>query len=497
MAFNVSGSFPASIVPMPKKVTVQDNYIDFQDANFDQWTQQYLPELYEAEVERYGNRTLGGFLRMVGAEMPMTSDQVIWSEQNRLHIAYDTVQVANAGGGFPAVTVTITPGANPNPSSGIRVGATLLVSDNATGLVTTKLLVTALAGNNGYTLTCHAYEGAALPAALVTGAGSNSLFVYGSMFPKGSNGMAGALEPSLTTFKNSPIILKDNYELSGSDAAQIGWIEVATEDGTSGYMWYLKAESETRLRFQDYLEMAMVESVPNANAATFGANFFPTDGVGGGANNAAIYGSTGLFSAIETNGNVYSGFAGAAAPGSGALGDFDEILKNLDKQGAIEENMLFLSRSTALDFDDMIAAVNGGFASTQAASYGLFENDGDMALNFGFSGFRRGSYDFYKTDWKYLNDATTRGLDKEIDGVMVPAGTTTVYDQMLGSNIRRPFLHVRYRASESEDRRMKSWITGSVGGAFTSDLDVMRVNFLSERCLVTQAANNFVLFKGA
>jgi hypothetical protein len=497
MAFNVSGSFPASIVPMPKKVTVQDNYIDFQDANFDQWTQQYLPELYEAEVERYGNRTLGGFLRMVGAEMPMTSDQVIWSEQNRLHIAYDTVQVANAAGGFPAVTVTITPGANPNPSSGIRVGATLLVSDNATGLVTTKLLVTALAGNNGYTLTCHAYEGGALPAALVTGAGSNSLFVYGSMFPKGSNGMAGALEPSLTTFKNSPIILKDNYELSGSDAAQIGWIEVATEDGTSGYMWYLKAESETRLRFQDYLEMAMVESVPNANAATFGANFFPTDGVGGGANNAAIYGSTGLFSAIETNGNVYSGFAGAAAPGSGALGDFDEILKNLDKQGAIEENMLFLSRSTALDFDDMLAATNGSYNSTQSASYGLFENDGDMALNFGFSGFRRGSYDFYKTDWKYLNDATTRGLDKEIDGVMVPAGTTTVYDQMLGSNIRRPFLHVRYRASETEDRRMKSWITGSVGGAFTSDLDVMRVNFLSERCLVTQAANNFVLFKGA
>jgi hypothetical protein len=497
MAFNVSGSFPASIVPMPKKVAVQDNYIDFQGANFSQWTQQYLPELYEAEVERYGNRTLGGFLRMVGAEMPMTSDQVIWSEQNRLHIAYDTVQVANAVGGFPAVTVTITPGANPNPSSGIRVGATLLVSDNATGLVTTKLLVTALAGNNGYTLTCHAYEGAALPAALVTGAGSNSLFVYGSMFPKGSNGMAGALEPSLTTFKNSPIILKDNYELSGSDAAQIGWIEVATEDGTSGYMWYLKAESETRLRFQDYLEMAMVESVPNANAANFGANFFPTDGVGGGANNAAIYGSTGLFSAIETNGNVYSGFAGAAAPGSGALGDFDEILKNLDKQGAIEENMLFLSRSTALDFDDMIAATNGSYNSTQSASYGLFENDGDMALNFGFSGFRRGSYDFYKTDWKYLNDATTRGLDKEIDGVMVPAGTTTVYDQMLGSNIRRPFLHVRYRASETEDRRMKSWITGSVGGAFTSDLDTMRVNFLSERCLVTQAANNFVLFKGA
>ena len=235
----------------------------------------------------------------------------------------------------------------------------------------------------------------------------------------------------------------------------------------------------------------MVEGELQANTVAFGGNFGP----GGAAQN--IKGTEGLFAAIEARGNVYSGFAGAAAPGSGALADFDEILKQLDKQGAIEENMLFLSRATALDFDDMLAATNGGFASTQAASYGLFDNEAEMALNFGFSGFRRGSYDFYKTDWKYLNDATTRGMSNAIDGVMIPAGTSTVYDQMLGSNIRRPFLHVRYRASETEDRRFKAWITGSVGGAYTTDLDTMRVNFLSERCLITQAANNFVLFKGA
>ena len=488
------GAFPASITPMPNKVTVQGNFIDFHDTNFSTWTQQYLPELYEAEVERYGNRTLGGFLRMVGAEMPMTSDQVIWSEQNRLHVAYDNVAIAAGGHAFPKFRATITKGAANPASSGIRVGNTILISDNATGLVTLKALVLSNTDNattDGYTLECHAYEGAALAAALTGGA--CSLFVYGSEFPKGSNGMNQAIEPTLSSFQNSPIIIKDNYELSGSDAAQIGWIEVSTEEGQSGYLWYLKSESETRLRFEDYLEMSMVEGELNANAANFPhAAFGPAT-----ASNQNIKGTEGLFAAIESRGNVYSGFAGAAAPGSGALGDFDEILKNLDKQGAIEENMLFLSRSTALDFDDMIAAMNGAYASTAAASYGLFENDGDMALNFGFSGFRRGSYDFYKTDWKYLNDATTRGLDNEIDGVLVPAGTSTVYDQMMGSNIRRPFLHVRYRASETEDRRMKSWITGSVGGAYTSDLDVMRVNFLSERCLVTQAANNFVLFKGA
>ena len=147
----------------------------------------------------------------------------------------------------------------------------------------------------------------------------------------------------------------------------------------------------------------------------------------------------------------------------------------------------------------MLAGLSSG--TQGGTAYGLFENSEEMALNLGFTGFRRGSYDFYKTDWKYLNDASTRGatsgtgeVGSGIDGVLVPAGTSTVYDQILGTNIRRPFLHVRYRASQADDRRMKSWLTGSVGGAYTSDLDAMEVHFLSERCLVVQAANNFVLF---
>ena len=503
MSFVTGGSFPASLVPAQQQMTLANNYLSFDGAAGGNFAQQYLPELYEQEVERYGNRTIGGFLRMVGAEMPMTSDQVIWSEQNRLHIAYkDSTAAAVAGAGSVTITVTLNLTAASSPSvtvtdGAIRVGQTILISDKATGLITAKAIVRSLANSGGALtndeLTCVLYEStaAAFPATLEVANGIN-LFVYGSEFGKGTIGMAGSVEPSFTQYHNSPIIMKDNFQINGSDTAQIGWVEVSTEDGQDGYLWYLKSESETRLRFEDQLEMSMVEG----ELMTNGDQAFGGAGAVAGTQQG-IKGTEGLFAAIEKRGNVYSGFAGAAAPGSGALGDFDEILKQLDKQGAIEENMLFLSRQTALDFDDMLAAVNGAYASTQAASYGLFDNEAEMAINFGFSGFRRGSYDFYKTDWKYLNDATTRGLDKEIDGVMVPAGTTTVYDQMLGSNIRRPFLHVRYRASETEDRRMKSWITGSVGGAFTSDLDVMRVNFLSERCLVTQAANNFVLFKGA
>ena len=123
-----------------------------------------------------------------------------------------------------------------------------------------------------------------------------------------------------------------------------------------------------------------------------------------------------------------------------------------------------------------------------------------MALNLGFSGFRRGSYEFYKSDWKYLNDKATRGAINDraggaaTRGIFIPAGVSSVYDQMLGKNLKRPFLHVRYRASQTEDRKYKTWITGSVG-ATTSDIDAMEVHYLSERCLITQGANNFMLMQ--
>jgi hypothetical protein len=486
MSFTVTN---AGLTPNQNQVTLESNYLNFAGGSpANDFAQQYLPELYEQEVERFGNRTLSGFLRMVGAEMPMTSDQVIWSEQNRLHVAYTGCTLAGTGnqlmtiqpGGTAPITLT-----NPHV---IRGGQTIVVSDPITNTT-----VKALVGPISYpipastqlgrtTINAFPYGMSAWPAALI--GTPLDIFVYGAEFAKGTVGMEGAVQPSFTQFENKPIIIKDKYEISGSDTAQIGWVEVATEDGTSGYLWYLKAESETRLRFEDYLEMSMVEG----ELAT------SPGGISAGDNGSAG-GTQGMFAALELRGNVWQGFAGAAAPGSGALADFDAILAQLDKQGAIEENMLFLDRATALDFDDMIAAqAGGGFPSTQSASYGLFDNSGEMALNFGFSGFRRGSYDFYKTDWKYLNDASTRGLVNNIQGVLIPAGTSTVYDQMLGQNIRRPFLHVRYRASQTDDRRYKSWLTGSVGGAYTSSLDAMEVHFLSERCLVVQAANNFVEF---
>ncbi len=464
--------------PAPAKQTLSSNYLSFTGGSND-WSQQYLPDLYEQEAEVFGNRSIASFLRMVSAEMPMTSDQVVWSEQGRLHLHYKGAAVANTG------VITIA-------SSGthaVRVGQTIVLSDNTTSPTVIKAYISAVASDNT-TLTAIPYTGGATVGAVsgfVTtdddGTATCDLFVYGSEFKKGTSGMTNAVQPSFASLTNKPIIIKDKYEVSGSDSSQIGWVEVTGEQGQSGYLWYLKAEGDTRQRFEDNLEMAMIEGELAKSAGGVDSQL-------GTAGSDDTAGTEGLFAAVTARGHITTGIAGTSPTDD--LGSFDNILKKFDAQGAIEENMLFINRDVSLAIDDMLATQNSYGAG--GTSYGVFSNSEDMALNLGFSGFRRGSYDFYKTDWKYLNDGSTRGIiENDVRGIVVPAGTSTVYDQILGKNIKRPFLHVRYRASQSDDRKMKSWTTGSVGGNFTSDLDAMEVHYLSERCLITQGANNFML----
>jgi len=484
MAGNLLNTPTFALQPAAERVALATNYI----TNFN-FLNQYLPDTYEKEFERYGNRTIASFLRLVGAEMPSNSDQIKWAEQGRLHIKYTSVGTAAVA---TASTATFQINDANVTSTAIRIGQTVMLQRNsgASQGVFNKAIVTAVSTPTGgpYTFTAAFYEAAGL-AASGTGAGNAdfTVFIYGSEFQKGQNGMQGSLEAEDSIYSNKPIILKDRYAVNGSDMAQIGWVEVTSENGATGYLWYLKSEHETRLRFEDYLETAMIEAVP---AEAGSGALTALGGVAGG--------SEGVFYVVNTRGNVW----GAGTPTT--LADWDTIVSRLDKQGAIEENVVFVNRGLSFDIDNMLATLNGYNAAgaAQAASYGLFDNDVNMALNLGFSGFRRG-YDFYKSDWKYLNDPTMRGglntnaatATGTVTGLLVPAGSTSVYDQIMGKNAKRPFLHVRYRASEAEDRRYKTWITGSAGGAATSELDAMEVHFLSERCVCTLGANNFVLFR--
>ena len=501
MAITAGGNLNS--VPAPKQQTLASNYIDFRDSNTAGWAQQYLPDLMEKEAEVFGPRTISGFLSQVGAEEAMSADQVIWSEQGRLHLSYQgTVATQGDVNGTFTITADIDGdtgvASSTSRTHAVRVNDTVLIASSG---IVTKCLVVETPDNN--VISVEPYDKADLTGH-GTGSGASILLVIGSEYGKGqsysditgthSSDRREAIEPSFKSFSNKPIIMKDYYEVSGSDASAVGWVEISGEEGQSGYLWYLKAEGDTRARFTDYLEMAMIEAEKTVATSAIGfANKQIRGQADAGADGA---GTEGLFAAIEDRGNLTSGVTGVNAATD--LAEFDAILAEFDKQGAIEENMLFVNRATSLAFDDMLASMNSYGAG--GTSYGVFDNSEDMALNLGFSGFRRGSYDFYKSDFRYLNDKATRGEinrvagSAAVRGVIIPAGVSSVYDQALGKNLKRPFLHVRFRASATDNRRMKTWVTGSVGAA-TSALDAMQVHYLSERCLVVQGANNFMLMK--
>ena len=208
----VSPAF-GSIVPSQKQQLLSTNYLNFANGSGNDFAQQYLPEIYEQEVERYGNRTLSGFLRMVGAEMPMTSDQVVWSEQNRLHIAYNGL-TATANNQIRIVQ-------SANVQGLISVNQTIVVMNTANG-DELKCLVTGVTGTSGtsgnYDLTVLPYTQATLAAA---GAGTVGLynagspittlkiFVYGSEFAKGTTDLTlMSVAPKFTQYNNKPIIIK-------------------------------------------------------------------------------------------------------------------------------------------------------------------------------------------------------------------------------------------------------------------------------------------------
>ena len=445
MSVTMSGALAGSLTPSPTKTVLSTNYLGSDIA----YTSQFLPDVHEKEFAKYGNRSVASFLRRVGAEVPFASDLIQWSEQGRLHLA-----VTGAARSADVITKAGHP---------FRLNQTVVIKD-ADG-TQEKAIITAVDTD---TFTVASYENANLAAALATT--GLSVFAFGSEFKKGTKGMEGSLEAPKDIQSVKPIIIKDKYEINGSDMAQISWIEVETDQG-SGFVWYLKSETETRKRFEDYLELSLIEGREAAS--------------GSGAAALSYNGTKGLFQQVETRGNISTGAIEARA-------DIEAYIKVLDKEGAIQENVMFVNRDKSFEIDAVLAAQNN-FGSS-GASYGMFDNDEMMALSLGFKGFNLG-YDFYKTDWKYLNDATTGGLTSGIDGLIVPAGTTSVYDEVMGESVVLPFLHVKYRKTANEDRKYKSWLIGSAGGANNSEYDSMAVHFLSERALCVMGANNFILLK--
>ena len=440
-----------ALTPSSVKTQSRTNYISFFD-----YSSQFLPDEHDEIAQIYGNQSISGMLYMMGAESSFASDQVIWTEEGRLHTVYTTV--ARATNVFTQANHVF------------RLNETVHISD-----ASNKRMGVITAVDND-TFTVAPYKSAGFTALGTTGL---TVFVTGSEHFKGSGGQQGSLETDFSIQQNKPIILKDRFEVNGSDATQIGWVK--TDMG--GYLWYMQSEMDTRERWEDRLELSMILGELAEDGSVAQQNGYE--------------GTEGLFEAVRTRGNTFQGLADQ-------LTEWDDILKRFDAQGKIKDYMFYVDRDQSLAIDNLLGTLNAGYSG--GISYGIFENGEDMAVNLGFLGFRRGTYNFFKSDWKLLNDPTLLGAvaagANKVRGLLVPVGSTSVYEGAYNgrgdnSKVRVPYLQLKYRMAGSEQRRYKTWLTGSVNGVSNNEDDVMTTHHLSERLLCTVGANNFMIFEGA
>lgn len=434
------------LTPTSTKVVTPTNYVSIYD-----YSHQYLPDVYNEMAKIYGNRRIVGLLRMMGAEVGTNSDTFIWTEEGRLHTRYS--DVTRVGNVFT------------KNNHVFRVNEKVQVSDANDKKIG---IITAVTAN---TFTMASYSADAWGS---LGAANISAFVIGSEFQKGTNGMTEALEKDFTVYKNKPTIKKDVYITSGSDATNVGWIDTG-----KGYYWYLASEYETRLRFEDRLELDMILGQSADAASGAEVNGYP--------------GSEGLFQAVRERGNFFQGIATD-------IPAWDTIVDRFDKQGAIQDYTFYCDRAQSLAIDDMLGELNAGYDG--GISYGIFENGKQQAIDLGFRSFKRGTYNFHKMDWKLLNQPELLGgenVAQKTRALLIPMGMKDVYEGYKedgASKGKVHYLHMKYKQGPADNRRNKTWTTGSVGGVATDDFDGMKIHSLSESGLCVVGANNFMLFEG-
>jgi hypothetical protein len=428
------------------------------------------PDNRELLVKTYGNQGITGFLQLTGAvKAAGTADEVQWWEEQRLHPKASIVPtgaVASAAAAASGASQTVAVAT----ASAAASAATLLLRDNdivLAGQVRAFVSNVAKAGNTVTSFKLTALSSAdALPA---IGTAGVEYPIVGNLFAQGSDQQTDYMESNVAKYTNPYMIVKEIYKVTGSQATNIGWINL----GNGDYRWYIKSEADTRQRFMDKREMMMLLGQKVDSSSISG-----------------ISGSEGYFSAVENRGIVHGNYIET-------LADVDALIKELDRQGASPEYALYVNRHQALKIDDLIASAGAGSGITAgvSSSYGAFNNSKDMAIELGFQSFSRGGYTFHKHDWKLLNEPTLLGAstatNAEFIGAAIPM--STVVDAKSGD--RNPSLEMNYKATNGYSREMEHWMTGSILGATNDTKDLVQFNYRSEIALVTRAANRHVLIK--
>jgi hypothetical protein len=429
------------------------------------------PDNRDMLVKTYGTQTITGFLQMTGAvKSNGTADSVQYWEETRLHPAQIATPVA-AIAGTTQIVLNMASAAT-SATGAVKAAAQKYLRKNdviLVGGVDRFIITDVTAGEFAATAvaaaTAQALSSAGLTAELA--AASATFPIVGNLFAQGSEQNDGYLESDVVKRTNPYMILKETYEVTGSQATNVGWINL----GNGDYRWYIKSEMDTRKRFLDKREMMMLLGVQNTSGVSI---------------NGAIEGSEGYFAALENRGIVNSGYINN-------LADVDAIITELDKQGGAPEYAMYVNREQDLKIDNLISnglnnAVNG--VTTGAQAFGTFINDPAQAVRLGFTSFKRGSYNFHKQAWKLLNEPTLLA-NSVYKGAIIPMAT--VVDPQTGD--RSPALEMNFKSTNGYSREMEHWMTGSILGVTNTNKDNLQFNYRSECNLVTRAANRHVLIK--
>ncbi len=419
-------------------------------------------------VETYGDQGITGFLKLTGAiNSGGSSDQIDWWEAGRRHQSY-TYAAANITDNGDTLTVAA---GDDSFTSNVQVND--VVMDSSTG---TRFIVKSggFGAGSASDVVLIKLDGSTAVKGTDTGA-TGEWIKLGNMYAQGTN-QPTAFDDFNAVRKSNPfMIVKDRYEVNGSQATNIGWVNV----GGGEYRWFMKGEQEARARFEDRREMMMLLGELND-----GGTVAPDNNIAG---------SEGYFAAIEDRGIQVSN---ANANPLDSFSEFDDIIMELDKQGAPSEYAMYVNRKQDLAIDDMLASgISTGVTAGLPGQFGAFNNSADMAVKLGFKSFTRGGYTFHKHDWKLLNDPTLLGASNYVQGAMIPLSQVTD----ARSGMKAPALAMYYKEANGYNREMEHWVTGSILG-HTNNGDVGTDNavfhYRSEIALCTRAANQHVMIKG-